>query len=112
MENYPCYSKQPYSWDLLNPFKTSPEEEARLAEQAKTFPVTRLPYHGPRRHARVQFRIKRLTPGVAYSDFERMHIDRRSDNAEQWIPEFANNDTDLRRVLAQSAWEHMLVRHS
>ena len=90
------------------PRLTSPEEEARLAEQAKNFPVTKLPYKGPRRHGRVQFRIKRRTPGIAFSDFDRMHIDRRSDNAEQWIPEFANNDKELQRVLAQSAWEHML----
>jgi hypothetical protein len=29
--------------------RTSPEEEARLADQAKSFPVTRLPYYGPSR---------------------------------------------------------------
>jgi len=46
-----------YPSDLLNPFKTSPEDQARLDEQAKTFPVTRLPYRGPRRHARVQFNL-------------------------------------------------------
>jgi hypothetical protein len=28
---------------------TTPEEEARLADQAKSFPVTRLPYLGPSR---------------------------------------------------------------
>lgn len=93
-----------------NPFKTSPEEEARLKEQAKNFPVTRLPYRGPRRYSNVQFgrrmKVVRADSGIAYNDFERMHVFRRGGNAEQWVPEFANNDTDLQLVLAQSAWDY------
>lgn len=96
--------------DLLNnPNKTSPEEEARLKEQAKSFPVTRLPYKGPRRHSSVQFRKFRVitaTNGITFDDFGRMHVERRSDNAEQWVPEFANSDKDLQLVLAQSAWDY------
>jgi len=48
--------------------------------------------------------------GIAFSDFERMHLDRREVGAEAWVPDFVNNDNHFRRVLAQSTWEHML-RH-
>jgi hypothetical protein len=85
-----------------------------LAEEAKTFPVTRLPYHGPRRHARTQFskRIRAVTTEtrISFGDLDKMHIVRRSQNAEQWVPEFANNDKDLRLVLAQSLWNYILKR--
>src|SRR6266850_246154 len=93
-------------------FRTSPEEQARLAEEARHFPVTKLPYQGPRRHARVQFRKRKVITtesGLAWTDYMRgMHMEHRSDNAEQWVPEFANNDKDLRLVLAQSSWNYML----
>jgi hypothetical protein len=35
-----------------------------------------------------------------------MHTYSHGQNLEQWIPEFANNDTQLRLVLAQSAWNY------
>jgi hypothetical protein len=94
-------------------FKTSPEEEARLKEQAKNFPVTRLPYHGPRRNVRSsQFdqrvRMVSAETGLTFSDVQRIHVDHRSDGSARWVPEFANNEKDLRLVLAQSAWNYML----
>ena len=101
---------------LNNPYRTSPEEEARLKELAKNFPVTKLAYRGPHRtrsprfdlhsHARKRLRASSAESGIAFSDLERMHIDRRSVNADQWIPEFANNDDDLQRVLAESAKQY------
>lgn len=36
------------SASYVEPKFTSPEDEKRLAEEAKTFPVTKLPYRGPR----------------------------------------------------------------
>jgi len=100
-----------YHNDLLtNPWKTPPEEEARLKEQAKTFAVTRLPYRGPRRHAKIQFRQRYRAvaagTGIAFSDYDRMHVYRHGENIEQWVPEFANSDKDLQLVLAQSAWDY------
>jgi hypothetical protein len=100
--------------DLLNsPFKTSPEEEARLKEQAKNFPVTKLPYAGPLRtrtprfdlfsHARKRLRASSAKTGLSFSDLQQMHIDHRSENDAQWVPDFANNDHDLQSVLAESA---------
>jgi len=112
-----CEQKRDWFLDQSGkPRFTTPEEEARLKEQAKTFPVTRLPYRGPRRHARVQF-VKRtravsVETGLAFEDYKNgMHIHRRADGAERWVPEFANNDNDLRLVLAQSTWNYMLRHH-
>src|SRR6266446_1701884 len=98
--------------DLTPPqFRTSPEEQARLAEQAKTFPITRLPYKGRRGkiiHNLKPRKVVATETGIAFSDFQRMHVERRSDKVEQWVPDFANNDKNLRLVLAQSSWEYML----
>jgi hypothetical protein len=46
--------------------------------------------------------------GLAFSDIERMQLHRRADGSEQWVPDFANNDKDLRLVLAQSLWNYTL----
>jgi len=37
-----------------------------------------------------------------------MQLHRRADGSEQWVPDFANNDKDLRLVLAQSLWNYTL----
>jgi hypothetical protein len=48
-------------WSILSNAKppSDPEEEKRLAELAKTFPVTRLPYKGEKRA--LKFNHKRKT---------------------------------------------------
>ena len=107
-----CEQKRDWFLDQSGrPRFTTPEEEARLKEQAKTFPITRLPYRGPRRYARVQFakrtRAVSSETGLAFSDMERMRIHRRSDRADLWVPDFTNNDKQFRLVLAQSLWNYM-----
>src|SRR5689334_15908359 len=104
--------------DLLNnPFKTSAEEEARLKELAKSFPVTKLSYMGPRRtqtgrfdlhlHANKRLRASSAKTEISFGDLQRMHIERRSTGAERWVPDFANNDHDLQLVLVESAKEYV-----
>lgn len=48
--------------------------------------------------------------GLAFSDYmSGMHIQRIKGkrNAKMWIPKFANNNEQLRHVIAQAVWQHI-----
>jgi len=100
---------------------SSPEELARLAEQAKIFPVKRLPYRGERADLRFDRRthnawrerpIKALgDKELSWSDFQNgMHIKVRATANEMrllYTPAFANNDEQLKLVVAQQAYSYI-----
>ena len=100
--------------------KTDPEEEKRLAEQAKTFPVTKLPYAGERyslkfdRRTHTPFRKRRQPIGdrLAWSDYQNgMHIASRATANEMrlhYTPEFSKNDEQLRLVIAQEGYDYAM----
>jgi hypothetical protein len=106
---------------LTNPFKTSPEEEARLKEQAKTFAVTRLPYSGERSglkfdrrtHSPLRVRILKSMGDqkLSWSDYlNGMHIQSRATAHEMrllYTPTFSANDELLRLVLAQQTYSYI-----
>ena len=105
--------------ELLPPNQTTPEEEARLAEQAKTFPVTRLPYAGERsclkfdRRNRAPFRNRRgraFSDKLAWSDVQNgMHFIARATANEMrlhYTPEFSKSDDLLRLVIAQEGFDY------
>jgi hypothetical protein len=110
-----------YPPGLLSPFKTSPEEEARLAEQAKTFPVKKIPYFGERKclkfdrktHAVLRCSLsKTLAKGnLSYKDYlNGMHIATRATANEMrlfYTPIFANNDEQLKLALAQQTFSYI-----
>ena len=105
----------------LNPFKTSPEEEARLKEQAKTFPITRLPYAGERAclkfdrrtHAPLRKRIVKSMGDrkLSWSDYlNGMHIQTRATANEMrlfYTPIFSANDELFKLVLAQQTYTYI-----
>jgi hypothetical protein len=103
-----------------------PEEDARLAEQAKTFVVTKLPYAGERsslrfdRRSRRPFRV-RLAKDLAgaelsYSDYQNgLHIQSRATAHEMrllYTPIFASNDEQLKLVVAQQAYDYIKASHA
>src|SRR5579871_3546959 len=46
---------------------------------------------------------------IDWADAPRIHSFRKSDrrSSKWWVPLFANNEKQLRHVLAQVAWQHM-----
>jgi hypothetical protein len=95
------------------------EEEKRLAEQAKNFPVKKIPYRGPSRALkfdRPNFyrRGKRSLgaeigdAGLSFSDFAgMMHLTSRATANDMrlfYTPKFAMNDQQLRLVIAQQGY--------
>jgi hypothetical protein len=103
-----------------------PEEDARLAEQAKSFVVTKLPYAGERsslrfdRRSRRPFRV-RLAKDLAgaelsYSDFQNgLHIQSRATAHEMrllYTPIFAGNDEQLKLVISQQAFDYICASHA
>lgn len=113
------------SRDYLNeiPNKTSAAEWQRLAEQAKTFPVTRLPYSGERSTLRFDVRTKTPVRRVRMGEMSAfgkarispneymngMHVVIRATAEEmrlKYTPAFAANDELLRLVVAQEAYDY------
>jgi hypothetical protein len=107
-------------------FRSSPEEEARLKEQAKTFPVKRLAYRGEHfslkfdRRTRGAFKRKRMNTSsdlgaanLSYSDFESgMHITFHATASEmrlKFTPEFSKSDEELKLVIAQQGYSYALM---
>src|SRR5260221_10871971 len=103
-----------------------PDEDARLAEQAKNFAITKLPYAGERtnlkfdRRSHRPFRV-RLAKDLAgaelsYSDFQNgLHIQSRATAHEMrllYTPEFSKNDEQLKLVIAQQAYDYISASHS
>lgn len=104
-------------------FKSNPAEEARLAEQAKTFPVTKCPYSGER--SSLRFDRRTHTPwkrrpmntagdlggaGISCHDWGSMHMERRATANEMrlhFTPEFSANDDQLRLVIAQQGYDYI-----
>lgn len=97
------------------------EEEKRLAEQAKNFPVKKIPYVGERRNLkfdRVNYgrassnparRAKELADrGLSYQDYlTGMHMGRYAtahDMRLLYTPKFAMNDEQLRLAIAQQGY--------
>src|ERR1700722_250450 len=103
-----------------------PEEDARLAAEAKQFPVTRLPYAGERRELRFDRRNYRRSRGtlskrladseLSYSDFQNgLHIKSRATAYEMrllYTPEFSKNDEQLKLVVAQQAYDYIKASHA
>lgn len=106
---------------LSNPFPTSLEDEARLREQAKTFPITRLPYAGERAclkfdrrtHGPLRMRIVKAMGNkkLSWADYTNgMHIQVHATAHEMrmfYTPAFAADDKLLRVVLAQSTFTYI-----
>src|SRR6266403_3088569 len=101
--------------------KTSPEEDARLADQAKKFPITKVPYRGERRdlkfdrrtHSPLRRSITSLLGDkqLSYSDIlNGMHINVRATAHETrmlYTPEFSANDEQLKLALAQQTFMYV-----
>jgi hypothetical protein len=101
-------------------------EDARLAEQAKNFAVTKLPYAGERSDLRFDRRSHRPLRGtlsrklgdaeLSYSDFQNgLHIQSRATAYEMrlfYTPEFSKNDDQLKLVVAQQAFDYICASHA
>jgi hypothetical protein len=99
------------------------EEEARLAEQAKTFPIKRLPYAGEMSCLKFDRRTwrssrRRVTKemgdaNLSYSDFlNGFHIKQRATAHEmrlRYTPLFASDDEKLKLVIAQQSYNYIRV---
>ena len=113
----------PYIWgEYRQKSAAELEEEKRLAEQAKNFKVTKLPYAGERRCLKFdkvnRNHMPRRRMGVpdaigkgriSYADFDRMHLNQRvtaNDYRLKFIPTFAASDDDLRLVIAQEGYDY------
>jgi hypothetical protein len=97
------------------PFRTSPEDERRLVEEAKNFPVKRIPYRGERAALKFDRRthaprrrslFKDLGDGnLSFSDFQNgFHIRSRATANEMrmlYTPEFSKDLEQLKLVIAQ-----------
>jgi hypothetical protein len=101
------------------------EEDARLAEQALTFPITKLPYAGEKQCLRFDRRNHRPVKGslskrlaaaeLSYSDYlNGLHIQGRATADEMrllYTPEFSKNDEQLKLVVAQQAYDYVKASH-
>lgn len=106
-----------------SPFRTSPEDERRLVEQAKTFQVKKLPYRGERSALKFDRRthaprrrslFKDLGDGnLSFSDFQNgFHIRSRATANEMrmlYTPEFAKDLEQLKLVIAQQGYCYALA---
>lgn len=113
--------------DYLNslPNKTTEAEWARLAEEAKRFKVTHLPYSGER--STLKFDRRTYTPlkkrigqassvckaNLDWNDYKRsMHMTVRATAEEmrlKYTPLFASNDDQLRLVIAQQGYDYAVA---
>jgi hypothetical protein len=103
-----------------------PEEDARLAEQAKSFVVTKLPYSGEKTELKYDRRSWRPIKGtlskrlgnaeLSYSDYQNgLSIRSRATAHEMrllYTPEFSKNDAQLKLVVAQQAYDYISASHS
>jgi hypothetical protein len=108
--------------DFPSPFRTSPEEEQRLAEQAKNFPVKKLPYRGERyslkydrrTHASRRRGFSRALGDaeLSFADFQNgFHIKSRATAHEMrllYTPEFSKDLELLKLVVAQQGYCYAL----
>jgi hypothetical protein len=102
----------------------NPEEDARLAEQAKNFPVTKLPYAGEkqclrfdrRNHRPVKGSLSKRLKELSFSDYQNgMHIEVRATADEMrlfYTPEFSKIDDQLKLVIAQQSYDYIKASHA
>jgi hypothetical protein len=103
-----------------------PEESARLAAEAKQFPVTRLPYAGERTDLKFDRRSHRPLKGrltkrlgdaeLSYSDYQNGLSIRSHATAFEmrllYTPIFAASDEQLKLVVAQAAYDYVCASHA